>query len=340
MNTRIVKRLAQLDARTVRAPGRGAWSRAACTVLAVTAALQVTTSATLAHADDNSAAVESLFSDGRKLVAAGQVAEACPKFLASYNLEHRIGTLLALADCYDQTKQIASAWARFIEARTLATRNNQPERAEYAGKHAEMLEPRRSMLTINVDAKIPGLVVQRDGQTIDPAIYGVPVAVDGGPHTISLTATGKTAVSESITIGMEADQKTYAAPPLVDAPVAAAPLSSDSTSHGLGTQKILAIASGGVGVVGLGLGAAFGAIALSDKSSAQSICPSAQCPTAAGVTKWNSVSSAATVSTVGFIIAGVGLAGGAVLWFTAPKVGNASTQVGFGPGSLQVKGSW
>ena len=58
-----------------------------------------------AHADDNSAAVESLFSEGRSLMAAGKVAEACRSALASYTLEHRVGTLLSLADCYEQNRR-------------------------------------------------------------------------------------------------------------------------------------------------------------------------------------------------------------------------------------------
>ncbi len=304
-----------------------------------------------AHADDNSAAVESLFSEGRSLMAAGKVAEACPKFLASYTLEHRVGTLLSLADCYEQNRQIASAWARFIEARTLATRNNQPERADYAAKHAAMLEPRRSMLTVNADASIPGLVVQRDGQVVDPGIFGVAVAVDGGTHTMSVSATGKKPVSESITIAPEAERKTYALPPLVDAPTASGAAvvagtsapgasSSSTASRGLGTQKILAIVSGSVGLVGLGLGAAFGGIALSDKSSAQAACPGTLCQTPDGVSKWSGAATSANVATAGFVIGGVGLVGAALLWFTAPKGSGPAAQVGIGPGSLQIKGSW
>src|SRR5262245_1002113 len=50
-------------------------------------------------AQDTSAVVESLFNEGKRLAAAGSYSEACPKFLASYNLEHRTGTLLNLADC-------------------------------------------------------------------------------------------------------------------------------------------------------------------------------------------------------------------------------------------------
>ena len=77
--------------------------------------------------------------------------------------------------------------------------------------------------------------------------------------------------------------------------------------------------SGSVGLVGLGLGAAFGGIALSDKSSAQAACPGTLCQTPDGVSKWSGAATSANVATAGFVIGGVGLVGAALLWFTAPK---------------------
>ena len=49
-----------------------------------------------AQGTDNSAAVEALFTEGKRLEGEGRFAQACPKFLASYNLEHRVGTLVNL----------------------------------------------------------------------------------------------------------------------------------------------------------------------------------------------------------------------------------------------------
>src|SRR5436309_1887312 len=85
------------------------------------------TSCRPAFAQDNSALVESLFEEGKKLAAAGNYTDACPKFLASYNLEHRTGTALNLADCYEKSGQLASAWARFVEVATVAERAGQIE---------------------------------------------------------------------------------------------------------------------------------------------------------------------------------------------------------------------
>jgi hypothetical protein len=59
------------------------------------------------------------------------------------------------------------------------------------------------------------------------------------------------------------------------------------------------------------------------------------------VSAWSSAVSAGNASTVGFIVGGVGAAGAAVLWFTAPGASAAaSPQVGVGPGMLEVRGAW
>jgi hypothetical protein len=52
--------------------------------------------------------------------------------------------------------------------------------------------------------------------------------------------------------------------------------------------------------------------------------------------------AAGNVSTAAFVVGAVGLAGGAVLWFTAgPETAETtSPQVGLGPTGIVVKGAW
>jgi serine/threonine-protein kinase len=50
----------------------------------------------------NKAAAEALFSEGRTLAASGRCVEAIPKFQGSQKLDPGIGTLLNLAECYEQ----------------------------------------------------------------------------------------------------------------------------------------------------------------------------------------------------------------------------------------------
>jgi hypothetical protein len=301
--------------------------------------------AAFAQSTDNSAAVEALFTEGKRLEGEGRFAQACPKFLASYNLEHRVGTLLNLADCYEKNAQLASAWARFVEARTLAVRGNQPERAQYAGDHAAALAPKLSKLVIAVTNPAPGLAVKIDGQPVDAAAFGVAVPMDAGKHTLEATAPDRVTFTGEVTVGGDAEQKTTTVPELAAAPKVA-PLPETprvEESHGLGGRRIAALAIAGAGVVSLGVGAFFGATALGKNSDSSPYCNQGGVKNncyGAGISDRNDAVSDATLSTV-FLGAGAAVViGGAVLFLTAPSSSTPSATVGFDGRMMRLTGSF
>jgi serine/threonine-protein kinase len=299
--------------------------------------------------------VEALFSEGKRLIGEGKISEACPKFLASYNLDsQRIGTLLNLADCYERNHQLASAWARYVEAKPLAQRAGQTERAEYAVQHAAALEPRLAHLIVVVPKASAGLTVKRDGVLVEPAAYGVPIAIDAGSHALTATAPGRRAWSTEIVFGKEGEKRTVEVPALVDEKVAAAPVAAPAptpapppaeravapapadtapaepvgappaeVSHGSSSQGVIGLLIAGVGVVGLGFGTGFGLSALGKKGDAEPYC--GQNGTGAndcfgeGVTLRSDAANAATASTIFFAAGATLLVGGVVLWLTAPS---------------------
>jgi hypothetical protein len=304
--------------------------------LAIALVAGIAPHAKVARAQDNAAAVEALFSAGKKLMADGRVAEACPKFLASYNLEHRIGTVLNLADCYEKNGQLASAWARFVEARTLATRANQPERVTFASDHAKALEPRLSNLTLTVAAPVAGLVVARDGVTVDPGAYGVAVAIDGGPHEITASAPGMRTWTGHVTVQQSGDHQSLTIPALEPMPVAAAappPEMSKGVKYG-------AIAAAGVGVVGIGIGAVFGVMAIGKNHDSAPFCGmgSADGCTQQGVDLRSTAVSDGTLSTVFIGVGAAALVGGGVLWLVGRPSTPAGTTVGFDGRSVMLSG--
>jgi hypothetical protein len=188
--------------------------------------------------------------------------------------------------------------------------------------------------------------VTMDGEVLAERLEGSALSLDPGEHTFVFETAGQPPLEKKFVIRESQKDRREAirfggpaAAPVPGTPPVDYPQSPEP-SHGLGTQKILGIVAAGVGVVGLGVGSAFGLIAMSKKSDAQKICPD-KCADESGVNAWSDAVSAGNVSTALFIVVGVGIAGAAVLWFTAPSSsGVASPQVGFGFGSVQVKGTW
>src|SRR5580704_7129436 len=80
-------------------------------------AMAFVASSQVARADGaNAPAAEALFAEGRRLVDAGDFANACPKFADSERLDPSVATLLNLGACYEKAGRTASAWATFREA--------------------------------------------------------------------------------------------------------------------------------------------------------------------------------------------------------------------------------
>jgi Flp pilus assembly protein TadD len=78
------------------------------------------------------AAVRALFDEGKRLMDAGQFAQACPKFADSEKLDPDVGTLLDLGVCYEKNGQTASAWATYKEAASAAANAGEAAREKYA----------------------------------------------------------------------------------------------------------------------------------------------------------------------------------------------------------------
>jgi hypothetical protein len=135
-------------------------------------------------------AADTLFNQGRTLLAAGKIAEACGKLEASMKLLPRLGTLLNLADCHEKQGKIATAYADWREASAMA-KQQKDDRGAFADSNAARLQPKLPQITVTVAAgEPPGLAVTCDGAPVDPALYGTPFPIDPGEHTVEATATG------------------------------------------------------------------------------------------------------------------------------------------------------
>ncbi len=307
-----------------------------------------------AQSGADKAAAEDLFRAAKSLADAGNHAGACPKFELSQRLDPGIGTLLYLADCYEKTGRYASAWATFLEAAAAARAAGQADREQLARELAGALEPKLSKLAIVVEATsdVPGLQVTRDGAPVDRGLWGIASPVDAGPRRIEAKAPGK--LTWSSVVDVKGTQPvSVSVPPLADAPVtpagpAPAPVAATAPAgavtpapaeadRGSG-QRTLGYVVGGLGVVGLGVGAVFGLQAKSKNDEADSHCGKDGLCDDEGVTLGEDALAAATLSTIAFGIGAAGVVGGLVLIVTAPsgpeRAGAAT------PATVALRGTW
>ena len=178
------------------------------------------------------ALAETLYRQGRQLMADGKVSEACPKFAESYRLDAATGTLLNLAACHEAERKFATAWLEYSEAVTLARRDRREDRIRFAQDRLAAMEPKLSRLTVVVPsgAETADLEIQVDKVSVRRAAWGVPSPVDPGSHTVEARAPGHKPWTREVTIGREAMNVTVAIPSLeLEAAAPPATVPTDTT---------------------------------------------------------------------------------------------------------------
>jgi hypothetical protein len=279
------------------------------------------------------AAAQVLFDEARDLLEKKRFAVACPKFAESMRLDPAVGTQLNLARCYEESGKLASAWINWVEAAQRAEAAGRPDRAELARGRADKLEPRLSYLVIRVEGGGNGVRVQKDGQDVGRAQWGVEVPVDRGTHVITAEAPGRHRFDKTIRVTREKQRITVKVPPLEE---------ESTVSAG---QLGAGIALGVVGLAGLGLGIGFGVAAGGKNDDSLAECPVS--PTrcsAEGVELRDEAFTFAHVSTAGFIAGGALLVTGVILVATA--FGGSSEGAGEGaalyvaPDGVRLRGWW
>jgi hypothetical protein len=187
--------------------------------MAFGAALVVITSA--ASASDPVA--EALFQEGLALYEAQRFDESCRVLASSFARERKSGTLVVLASCHERLGRIATAWAEYKEAATLARADGRPHHAEKALALAAALEPLLPKVTVRVAE--PDVALAIDGTTILPDIE---LPLDPGEHRLRAGAPGKTAFETSFQI--EARGRVTLEVPRLEAAPVSSPKERDAPS--------------------------------------------------------------------------------------------------------------
>src|SRR5690242_3541508 len=132
---------------------------------------------------------DALFEEGRRLLDAGQLPEACAKLERSFQLAPRLGTMLNLGACYELRGQLAHAIAIYERAATLARQQGRADREKIALDYAAALEGRVGKLVLVIEETSPQLVTQVDGETLSTQSGLVPL--DPGRRRLSARVPGR-----------------------------------------------------------------------------------------------------------------------------------------------------
>jgi hypothetical protein len=287
----------------------------------------------VAHADPtpNEAKAQELFDEGRALMDQGQAVAACEKFEASDKLDPRAGTLLNLGKCFEALGRTASANDAYQRAIAVGKQTGQARHVAAAEEFIAALSPKLSRLTVVVDARAPGLVVTRAtgaggaAVTISEADRGVAVPIDPGDVVIEAHAPDREPWKQTVTLGPEGDAKEVRVPELVEnVRRPPPPPKKPPAATGIGPLRTAAFATGGAGIVLVGVGATLGGLTLADAATAQNdptLCPRKRC-TAKGEELVESARAKGVASTTMLAVGGVAVAASVTLFVLSLKEGS------------------
>jgi hypothetical protein len=219
-----------------------------------------------------------------------------------------------------------------------------PVREDCAARLSEVDAAMPSLVFVAKDRggnDMSAVLVTMDGLPFADNLDGTAVAVDPGEHKFIFEGEGLPA-TEKVVVVHEGDKSRHVNVVLGGT---AADLPADS-QEGLFSPKnrrTIGMAVGGAGALGVLVGTAFGIVAKSTYDHAWDECgkDARSCPPQ-GVSDGKAAHDQASVSTVSFVTGALLLAGGAVLYFSAPKVPQVAVGPRVGPAgaSLCVETVW
>jgi hypothetical protein len=273
------------------------------------------------------AQAEALFREGLELMEQGSYDTACPKLVASNQLDPAPGTMLNLGHCYERAKKLASAWAAYTSAAAEGDKAGRTSWADQARRKAAELEPVLNWIVITVEAKPTNLRIRLNGVVIPEPAWGTALPVDPGAHLIEVDAPGRLPWQKMLEVRGAATREAVIVPDLAF-PTAETPSPNPSStksseakpSSGASSAApwIVIGVSGAVTAAGLGL-YLDGSRRLSD---AEEICVDRRCPsTPEGQAALTEGDEARTQKNWGVVVGAVGILGiaGGATWLLLQK---------------------
>lgn len=305
---------------------------------AAAAFVTLTLGTSFAYADESTA--EQMFQDGLAAMKKNDFPTACEAFKNSNKADPSPGTQINLAVCYEKQKLWASAWTWYRSAAGLAEQRQQAARQKTAEDSANRIKPSVHYIVIAVKDAPADMVVKRDGAEVIVTLSGkeVPLPIDPGDHTIDITSTKTKPYTKKVTMQDNpntdrVDVQLEELPPdqiptTNPGPGNTTIIEKNEVVNDGSTQRLVGMIIGGVGVL-TAIGAvgvqvlALGQASDRDDLKKQQAAATGDVAKAAFNHSINSDNSAAKNDQLIAIILGAGalamIAGGAVIYFTAPK---------------------
>jgi hypothetical protein len=223
---------------------------------------------------------EQSFEQGRQAMASGDYARARALFEASYRAEPAIGALLNLAVCEEKLGHLNAA-ATDLERSLREVQADDARRPSITAR-LDAVRARVPHLVLRAKKPLdPSITVALDGQPIERASLGTALPIDPGHHTIRCTSPRGTACFHELVVeeqqevewSIVTDVPPPPAPPPRTAPRPAPPAARPKPPSPTPKSRTpLILATGAVGIVGLGVGLLGGAEVIHFKNTMDRHC--------------------------------------------------------------------
>ncbi len=278
---------------------------------------------------DNRTEAVLLFDQGQKEMKAGHYDKACNSFERSLAAYQDSGTKANLAMCYEKLGRLASSWLLWRELADLAPT---PALRKNAAARATKLEPKIAHYEIKIASATKGMAVTINGKDVELA--GVPVPIDAGPVIVRAYASGYQDWSSKLA-AVDGETLTIEIPALEPVPAACCedhdkppPPPPPPPPPRRSKRKLFGMIALGAGAGAVIAGSVFGLIAHGHYADAEDTCGGSidACDPgqlAGAQQQVDDARSAGNLSTGLFVVGAAAVAGGIVLYVTAPRTERA-----------------
>lgn len=286
------------------------------------------------------------FLEARKAFDERRFVDAVSGFRASYDVVASPNTHLMIAHAMRELGRYAEAYgvldAVEREANEAAKQDAKYEQtATLARDERALLRDEVALLSITVPSPEPGATLTVGDRPVPRSDWGRPIAVDPGIVTVVYQGADDPIVKQvsgeaggEVSVTLERAPDDPPPPPVPTTP----PVENGGIWQWTGTQRYIAYGVAGLGVGALIGGAVTGGLALSKHGELEDACGDSPCPE-----RQDDIDGGKTLMTttnVLLIAGGVLVAGGVVLFLTAPDEAPTEgvTALRMGPGSLSIEG--